>query len=104
MVDNEGGGEAGAGDMGVYRWKGGAEPARKRERVLYIPLSRVLATMAAKKWGGGDEIDRTSKRWKEKLGNGAWTDKIESIFSFVKHHLISRRKNKKIPFAEMTFF
>ena len=74
----------------------GAEPAPERERVLYMMLSRILPTMVATVlWGGGNEDDCTSKQWKEKLGDRAGTDEMESMFSFVKHHLISRRKKQE---------
>ena len=60
-VDNKVEGEAGAGDMGVYRWKGGAEAAPERERILYMRLPRVLATMVAIIWSRGGDDDDASK-------------------------------------------
>ena len=46
----------GAGDMGVYPWKSGAEAAPEWENMLGMRLSRVLATMVVHTswlWSGG---------------------------------------------------
>ena len=41
-------------------------------------------------WRGGDDDD-TSKRRRGKLRDGAGTDEMMSVVSFVKHHLVSQK-------------